>query len=137
MRIYTLHQPSKNRDAVAEVVPIKEGFSWPGFFFSVIWALWHRLWFWAIGFAVASIVLGLILKSLGGNEFVQSTASLALALIIGWTANDLRRRKLAKQGFEERAVMVANNKETAIVRFLTAQPAAPAMGYKNRAGGPW
>ncbi|MBT3915290.1 MAG: DUF2628 domain-containing protein [Rhodospirillaceae bacterium] len=137
MRIYTLHQPSISQDAAAAVVPVKEGFSWPGFFFSVFWALWHRLWFWAIGFAVASIVLGLVLKGLGGDEFVQSTASLALALIIGWTANDLRRRKLAKQGFEERAVMVANNKETAIARFLMTQPAAPAVGYKNRAGGPW
>jgi len=137
MRIYTLHQPSKSQDAATEVVPVKEGFCWPGFFFSVIWALWHRLWFWAIGFAVASIVLGLVLRSLGGNEFVQSTASLALALIIGWTANDLRRRKLAKQGFEERAVMVANNKETAIARYLMDQPAASAAGFKNRAGGPW
>ena len=137
MRIYTLHQPSKSKNAAAEAVPVKEGFSWPGFFFSVIWALWHRLWFWAIAFAVANIVLGWVLARAGGNEFVQSTASLALALIIGWTANDLRRRKLAKQGFKECAVMVANNKETALARYLMAQPAAPAVDFMNRAGGPW
>jgi hypothetical protein len=137
MRIYTLHQPSKSKDAAAEAVPVKEGFSWPGFFFSVIWALWHRLWFWAIAFAVANIVLGWVLARAGGNEFVQSTASLAVALVIGWTANDLRRRKLAKQGFKECAVMVANNKETALARYLMAQPAAPAVDFMNRAGGPW
>mgnify|MGYP001274707740 FL=1 len=137
MRIYTLHQPSKSKNAAAEAVPVKEGFSWPGFFFSVIWALWHRLWFWAIAFAVANIVLGWVLARAGGNEFVQSTTSLALALIIGWTANDLRRRKLAKQGFKECAVMVANNKETALARYLMAQPAAPAVDFMNRAGGPW
>ncbi len=137
MRIYTLHQPSKSKNAAAEAVPVKEGFSWPGFFFSVIWALWYRLWFWAIAFAVANIVLSWVLARAGGNEFVQSTTSLALALIIGWTANDLRRRKLAKQGFKERAVMVANNKETALARYLMVQPAAPAAEFMNRAGGPW
>ena len=94
MRIYTLHEP---KDAALEVVPIKEGFSWPAFVFSPIWALWHRLWFWAVAFVAANIGLGWALASAGGNQFVQSTASFALALVIGWTANDLRRRKLMKQ----------------------------------------
>ncbi|MBT3991255.1 MAG: DUF2628 domain-containing protein [Rhodospirillaceae bacterium] len=133
MRIYTLHQP---KDPTTEVVPVKEGFSWPAFFVSPLWALWHRLWFWAVGFVAANIVLGWILTTAGGNEFVTSTASFALALIIGWTANDLRRRKLTKRGFEESAVLVANNKETAIARFLMAAPTASPTPT-NRAGGPW
>jgi len=138
MRIYTLHEPPKNNMAEAsEVVPIKEGFSWPAFAVSPLWALWHRLWFWAVGFVVANIVLGWALKTAGGGPFVQSTASLALALIIGWTANDLHRRKLSKQGFEERAVLVANNKETAMARYLMATPNVMPPQPTNRAGGPW
>ncbi len=134
MRIYTLHEPN---DPALEVVPIKEGFSWPAFIISPLWALWHRLWFWAICFVAANIVLGLALVWAGGNEFVQSTASLALALIIGWIANDLRRRKLTKQGFKERAVLVANNKDTALARYLMAAPGEAVAAPRNRAGGPW
>lgn len=134
MRIYTLHEP-KNK--AAEVVPIKEGFNWPAFVLSPIWALWHRLWFWAIGFIAANIFLGWALAQAGGDPFVQNTASFALALIIGWTANDLRRRTLIKQGFVERAVLVANNKETAIARYLGSQPMTTPARPTNRAGGPW
>jgi hypothetical protein len=141
MRIYTLHQPKDlAKDRAAEVVPVKEGFSWPAFIVSPLWALWHRLWFWAVGFVAANILLGWALAAAGGNEFVTSTASFALALIIGWTANDLRRRKLRKQGFEECAALVADNKETAVARFLMAEPSvpsAPTNRASNRAGGPW
>jgi hypothetical protein len=132
MRIYTLHKP---KDPALEVVPVKEGFSWPAFVLSPVWALWHRLWFWAIGFALANVVLGWVLTTAGSNELAQNTASLALALIIGWTANDIRRRSLTKRGFEESAVLVADNKETAIARFSIAAPVATVP--RNRAGGPW
>ena len=132
MRIYTLHKP---KDPALEIVPVKEGFSWPAFVLSPVWALWHRLWFWAIGFAVVNIVLGWVLATAGGNELAQNTASLAMALIIGWSANDIRRRSLTKRGFEESAVLVADNKETAIARFSIAAPVAPVP--RNRAGGPW
>jgi hypothetical protein len=138
MRIYTLHEPiDPAGETVPEPIAVKEGFSWPAFVFSVIWALWHRLWFWALAFVIANVALGWSMTLLGGDQIVQGVASLALALIIGWTANDLRRRILAKRGFDERAVIVANNKETALVRYMMAQPSTAPSPPSNRAGGPW
>ncbi len=45
--IYTVHVRGRGR-ADDDVVLVKDGFSWPAFFFSLIWALWHRLWFFAL-----------------------------------------------------------------------------------------
>jgi hypothetical protein len=136
MRIYTLHEPPTDKAAL-DVVPVKEGFSWPAFVMSPIWALWHGLWFWAAGFTFVNIVSFCFFAIAGGNGFVQITASLSLALIIGWLANDLKRRSLIRQGFKEKAVLVANNKDIAIARFLMARPNIFLKMPKNRAGGPW
>ena len=46
---------------------IKDGFSWPAFFFSFIWALFKRLWLLAIALFVAGMVarfLGVVLGNL-------------------------------------------------------------------------
>ena len=41
MRVYTVHiADGPTGPAVADAVLVKEGFSWPGFFFSALWALW-------------------------------------------------------------------------------------------------
>ena len=42
--IYTAHVRGRGREPTSDVVLVKDGFSWPAFFFSLIWALWHRLW---------------------------------------------------------------------------------------------
>ena len=50
-KVYTAHV--RGRGGVdADIVFVKDGFSWPAFFFTAVWALWHRLWLFAL------IVLG-------------------------------------------------------------------------------
>ena len=139
MRIYTVHEksdlPREGAGAADEAVPVKEGFCWPAFILSPLWALWHRLWLAAIIFFLANTVLSQLLVSFGANEAARGAASLALAMIIGWTANDFRRRKLNKRGFRERAVVIAGNKESALQRYMETHslPSLP----RSRAGGPW
>ena len=139
MRIYTVHEKSglsdKGAGAADEAVPVKEGFSWRAFILSPLWALWHRLWLAAIVFFLANMVLSQLLVGFGANEAARGAASLALALIIGWTANDFRRRKLNKLGFRERAVVIAGNKETALQRYMETRSLSSLPN--SRAGGPW
>ena len=33
----------------AGIQVVKHGWSWPAFFFNVLWPLWHRMWFLAFG----------------------------------------------------------------------------------------
>src|SRR5215213_493917 len=42
MKIFTAHRPPQA--SLEEAVFIKEGFSWPAFFFPVIWLVLKRLW---------------------------------------------------------------------------------------------
>jgi hypothetical protein len=134
MRIYTLH---KLKDPSQEVVSVKEGFSWLAFLFSPVWALSHSLWFWAFGFVVGHVFLHWVVVELGWHLFGQSFVYLALAIIIGWIANDLRRCNLSKRGFEERAVLLAENKEHAAELYIMGYlKNIPAVSH-NRAGGPW
>ncbi len=116
MRIYTVHIPEV--DPVVRAVAVKEGFSWPAFVFSILWALWHRLWLAAALFLVANLALGLLIFYIGANQLVQVVVSIGLAVIIGSTANDFRRRKLGKKGFEAGAAVIAPTGEAAVRRYF-------------------
>ena len=118
MRIYTVHVPDE--DPVVRAEAVKEGFSWPAFVFSVVWALWHGLWLAAIVFLAAILGLGLLIDTFGGDALIQGVVSLGLALIIGWTANDVRRHKLRKKGFAHRSAIIADTGEAAIRRYFEA-----------------
>ncbi len=118
MRIYTVHLEAGG--APPEALLIKEGFSWPAFVFSPLWALWHGMWGVALLLVGIMAGLGLVLVLAGPSEAVHGSAGLGLAVIIGGLANDLRRRHFEKRGFTERSVVVAGNREAALYRYLEA-----------------
>ena len=124
MRIYTVHL--EGGGAPPEAVLIKEGFSWPAFAFSPLWALWHGMWGVALVLVGIMAGLGLVLVLAGPSEAVRAMAGLGLAVIIGGMANDLRRRHFEKRGFTERSVVIAGNREAALYRYLEAGRAHPA-----------
>ena len=74
---------------------------------------------------------------MGGDSIVQATAFLGLALIIGWTANDIKRHNLAKRGFKEAVVLLADTKEIAVSKYVATTPNRFIKTPRNRAGGPW
>ena len=125
MRIYTVFTPSliEGIDAGADAEAVKEGFSWPAFLLSIFWALWHRLWLAALIYFAANLGLGGALARSGADPLSSAAASLGLAAIIGWTANDMRRAKLSRRGFAERAPVTAATGETAIRRYFEAMAA--------------
>ena len=144
MRIYTVFTPTQiaeggpgaggdpgaGSNPTADAEAVKEGFCWPAFMLSIFWALWHRLWLAALIFFAANLGLGAALALSGADPLTSAAASLGLAAIIGWTANDLRRAKLSAQGFAERAPVIAATGEAAIRRYFeavpTSLPGAPA-----------
>ena len=121
MRLYTvhlrLHGPGR------DLVLVKEGFCWPAFFFSVLWALWHRLWLAAALIFAVQVVLSAGLALLGPDPVSQSAVSIGVAVIVGFLANDLRRWALGRRGYMEHGVVLGADVAAAERTFLESEPA--------------
>lgn len=111
MRVFTVHTPPAD-DASGEPMPLllPEGFCWPALLFGPLWLLAHRLWWQALAYFVASVLLGLI----------SPWAVLGLQLLFGFEAMDLRRWALARQGWTLAGVVAAGDEQAATQRLLDA-----------------
>ncbi|NQV58932.1 MAG: DUF2628 domain-containing protein [Alphaproteobacteria bacterium] len=126
MKLFAVHIRRHGLDPDRDVVLVKEGFSWPAFFLSFVWALWHRMWWVAIGFLAAQGVVSLGVYVLRPDPATQMVVVLGLAVLIGWIANDLRQKVLTEQGFALTAVASGTSTEAAYHRFLDHEPAFAA-----------
>ena len=122
MRLYSVHLRRHGLDPDRDLVLVKEGFSWPAFLLSFLWALWHRLWLAAAVVAAAHGALGVVVVLLGANPVAEVALSLGIGAVVGFIANDLRRRKLARQGFAFAGVVVAGDVDSALKRYLDSEP---------------
>ena len=138
MRVYTLHLAAAETISDAadpEIAAIKEGFCWPAMIATLLWALWHRLWWVALGFFVAEIGIAMAAALSGANAPVRVALSLAVLAGAGWFGNDLRRWTLGRRGLTEAGVVVAAGAEDAIRRFVTAGGIPAAATAPDQAQG--
>lgn len=105
-------------DTTGELEAIKAGWSWPAFFFNVIWALTKGMWELVIAILLIFLIAGMFVRMTDGNIMWTNGLSLAISLLMGATANPLQARKLATYGFEPIAMVSANSPEQAIARYL-------------------
>ncbi len=126
MKIYTVHLRRHGLDPDRDLLVVKEGFSWPAFFLSFLWALWHRLWVLAGVIFLVSTAIGLSGLKLQLDPLSQSALSLGLAAIVGYLGNDLRRRRLERLGFALADVSSGDAADAALRRYLDAEPALAA-----------
>ncbi|MFO1120304.1 MAG: DUF2628 domain-containing protein, partial [Rhodospirillales bacterium] len=105
---------------------VKEGFCWPAFFFSIIWALWCRLWLAAAGILAAELVLRGVLELLGADALTQGVISFAFAMLLGVLGNDIKRWTLFRSGYLQVAVVTGSNRDAAERRFWDDRPSLAA-----------
>ncbi len=122
MKLYTVHIPVGGQVPGEEPVLLKEGFCWPAFFFSFLWALWHRLWLVALLLVLASVAIEAAMSQLGANDAVRGAVTLGFAVFVGATANDWRRGALAKLGYRLTDIVAAGDADAACRRWGDAQP---------------
>jgi hypothetical protein len=139
LRVYTVHLPPPSSDDPTPVL-VKEGFSWPGFFFGVIWALWHRLWIEAAALLALFIAAGVIFDVTNLGEPVESVIMFAVALLVGLNGNDWRRESLRRRGYQEAGVVAGPDSDNALRRFLdlravTVQATRPIYPPTGVSGG--
>ncbi|MBI4365233.1 MAG: DUF2628 domain-containing protein, partial [Deltaproteobacteria bacterium] len=78
MRLYSVHLRRHGLDPDRDLVLVKEGFSWPAFLLSFLWALWQRLWLAAAVIAAAHVVLSITVILLGADPVSEIALSLGL-----------------------------------------------------------
>ena len=124
MRLYTVHLRLWSASADREAVLLREGFSWPAFLFTFLWALRHRLWFAAVIVLGLSAALSVASDVADLDPLTDAALFLGLALAIGWEANDWRRRKMERRGFVNAGVVAAHDLTEAEQRFFS-RPRGP------------
>ena len=117
-RVYTVHIRLWSASPDREAVLVREGFAWGAFFFSVLWALWNRMWFAALIVFAVSVAISVLTDVLDVDPVTDLAAGLALALIIGWEAPDWQRRTLERRGYINAGVVVAPTLAEAERRFF-------------------
>lgn len=137
--IYTVHYRTENADSrtglSGDAVFVKDGFVWPAFLFPAIWFAYKRMWIVLAIYVGFEIIVALAIEFIGFREEAIVIASLALNLIIGFEANTLYRWSLEQRRFNERAVVAADNLESAEFRFFAAHDARfDHAGHERRAG---
>ena len=124
MRVFSIHlRPSAltpDRDAIL----VKEGFCWPAFVFGPFWALWHRMWFAAIGLLSVLIALGVAEALVRLDPMTYSAVMIGVAAIIGFCANDWRRNALTMRGWKMAGLSAASDRDLALRRFIDLHPDA-------------
>jgi len=149
LRVYTVHTPpapTKRWDALDPLPElVKEGFSWPAFFFGIVWALYHRLWLVAALLLLLTVGLGVAFEELRLNQISISLVFFAIAVLVGMFGNDWKRDALHRRGYRADGVVTAANLETALRRYLdlhaigaSMNQASPApQSWRSADAGPW
>ena len=119
MKVYSIHV---RRMPAPELISVKEGFSWPAFLFSFLWAFWHRLWLVGLGFVFLQAAVAGLLLVVHFDEVGHAALNLGAAVLTGAIANDGRRWTLARRGFADADVVAADGTERAERDFLRARP---------------
>lgn len=124
MRVYSIHLRTAALTPDRDALVIKEGFCWPAFFFGPLWALWHRMWFTCLGLFAVWILMAIAGGLLRPDALTDTAVSLAVALIVGYGANDWRRAAVAARGWRMEGLAAAADRDAALRRFFDLHPDA-------------
>lgn len=129
MAIFTVHLPPAamgEAPAAEKIVFLREGFSLPAFFFGPFWLAWNRAWIAAGAWTLALILVGAIGWALQMPEDAASYLALAMAAALGFEGDRAVAWSLARRGYTESGVVIADNLDEAEEVFFHNWRPAPA-----------
>src|SRR5882724_13390649 len=132
MRVYQIFKhPEKSAQAV------KRGFSWPGFFFTWIWALTRGLWLAGGLIFLSAFVLGIFIQAMGSKNWLFSfTLDILFQLLIGTKGNLWRGNALENLGYRLLGVINARGPQDALAKVAASGGVIPdEMKAGRRAAG--
>ena len=135
MAVFTVHLPPEGAAAAPDkVVFLRDGFSFPAFFFGPFWLAWKGAWPEAGGW---TLLLALI-AGLGAVFRIpaedMSFAGLAAAIALGFEGGRLLAWRLQRRGFTEGDVVIGDDEEEAEEVFFGRLRAAAPRTLSAEAG---
>lgn len=126
---FTVHRPpaapGRDPDLGTEFVP--DSFSFAAFLVPWAWFLWQRLWLVFGVYLVVMIVVSVGLAVSGFAPAVRIAIGLAVSLLIGLEATNLKRWTLTRRGYSDEGVVVAATLAEAERRYFTSGAATGAF----------
>ena len=119
MKIYLVHISSKRNELKQLPIILRDGFSFPAFLFTAVWAVWHKLWTLAVIIISIWIAGGGFLYYFGADDFVYLFVFSGFALMLGYLANEFLSKALCRNGFQLVGLVAAENLEFAFRRWAT------------------
>lgn len=125
--VYTVHAPDEvDAKSVGDIgayserfVFVPERFSLLAALFALPWLLVHRLWLASLGFIALVVALNAFGAALGLNQQALGFLSLALSVIVGFEAHNLRRLSLARSGYKLAGIVSASSRQEAERKFFS------------------
>jgi len=114
MRNFALyHHPHRGYEAV------KQGFSWPGFWFTWLWAFVKGLYVTGVVLLVAVVLLRVLAETREpGLVWLAALGTLVVALGVGFKGNDWRETSLVNRGYQLMDTLQAENPDVAVNRLV-------------------
>lgn len=136
MIVYTVHEPGHPQQALDaradDVVFVREGFTWWGFWFGPFWLLFNGLWLEFIFTALLAAGVAVGLTQLGLKDQAGGIAYFLLMLLIGFEGNGLKRWRLERKGYAYLASVAGSGLEECERRFFDAWlPSRASQQPKN------
>tara|TARA_R110002096_G_scaffold194791_10_gene377226 strand:- start:12654 stop:13049 length:396 start_codon:yes stop_codon:yes gene_type:complete len=102
---------------------VKQGWSWPGFFFNSIWALVKKMWLLGGALTAIFIVLALfipfsLIPTMSSMDIFINILSLIVSIVFGIKGNEWREANLQSRGYEFKGTVRAQNGEGAIATYF-------------------
>jgi hypothetical protein len=133
--VYSVYQPPSEAPGLAEradrLAFVKEGFSWPALFVPLLWLIYYRMWIELIVLVLLYIALPVVFGTDLRGETLAGWASLAIAVLFGFEANDLRSFSLERRGYRLAGVASGRDRTEAERSFFHAW--LPQQGKVARA----
>lgn len=115
-QIYTVHENPAIADPAERVELVREGFSFWAFVLNVVWLAGNRLWLAFFIYAALIVIVVQLGQYTGASEVSMGMLQLALQLLLGLSAHDIQRARLARKGYRETGVVVAESELIATQR---------------------
>jgi Protein of unknown function (DUF2628) len=129
MAVYTVHEPPRRTNSAPlpdRFVFVRDAFSLTAALFAPLWMLRHRMWLVLAGYAVVVALLAFVLRLTQAPATISVIVGVLLALLVGFEAGTLRRLTLARRGFRNVGVVVADDIDLAERRFFDSWMRGPA-----------
>ncbi|MGB3416491.1 MAG: DUF2628 domain-containing protein [Mesorhizobium sp.] len=124
MAVYVVMEPPGRGHEADETSFVRDGFSWFGFLVPPLWLAWHRRWIEA-GLAFVAIALIAVAAETFGMPLLGAPLILLVMLYVGLEGQALRLAAMARNGWRQWGVVVADSLDDADLRYATEAGAPP------------